>query len=231
MSVSRHFRLPAAFAVLLIAATILATQEPAIAQNLLRNGDFSEGSGNLPSYWYSRDWIDLPTTTFKWIPPSSGEPGMVVIQNQVENLASWNQLVRLDPGWYYVGAEVRSSCEGETRLLYGALVTLADWGIVSNDLKPSEDWQDLAFYVEVGSGGAQVRVQLQLACFPGFRKGLARFRGASVVKVDSPPPGAKKFHLDESRVRFGGRRWSIVLLLVSLTIAGAAGWIILPRTI
>ena len=79
---------------------------------------------------------------------------MVAIENEVENAASWNQLVPSDPGWYYVGAEVRSSCEGETRLLYGALVTLADLGIVSDDLKPSEDWQDLAFYVEVGKTAA-----------------------------------------------------------------------------
>ncbi len=231
MIASVRFRLLAAFAASLIAATIMAKPEPVIAQNLLRNGDFSEGAGNLPSYWHSQDWIDLPTTTFKWIPPSGGEPGMVVIENQVENLASWNQSVHLDPGWYYVGAEVRSSCEGETRLLYGALVTLADLGIISNDLKPSEDWQDLAFYVEVGSGGAQVQVRLRLACFPGFRKGRAQFRSASVVKVNSPPPGAKQFHLDESRRLYGGGRWSLLLLLVLLMVAAAAGWTILPRTI
>ena len=231
MIASHRFRLLAAFALSLIAATIMARPAPAMAQNLLRNGDFSEGAGSLPSYWYSQDWIDLPTTTFKWIPPSGGEPGMVVIENQLENLASWNQSVRLDPGWYYVGAEVRSSCEGETRLLYGALVTLADLGIVSADLKPSEDWQDLAFYVEVGSGGAQVQVGLRLACSQGFRKGRAQFRSASVVKVDSPPPAAKQFYLDESRSHFGGGRWSMLLLLVPLMIAAAAGWAILPRTI
>jgi len=228
---SDRFPLLAALAAALLAGAIVAGPAPAMAQNLLRNGDFSEGAANQPSYWYSQDWIDLPTTTFKWIPPSGGEPGMAVIENEVENAASWNQRVRLDPGWYYVGAEVRSSCEGETRLLWGALVTLADLGIVSDDLKPSEDWQDLAFYVEVGSGGAQVQVGLRLACFAGFRKGRAQFRGASVIKVDSPPPRAKQFHLDESRSHYGGARWSLLLLSALLMIAAAVGWTILPRTI
>ena len=223
-------RLAAMLAMALVAAGIIARPAPAIAQNLLRNGDFSQGAGGIPSYWYSQDWIDLPTTRFKWIPPSGGEPGMAVIENQRENAASWNQTVRLDPGWYYVGAEAKASCEGETRLLYGALVTLDDLGIVSDDLKPSEDWQELAFYVEVGSDGAQVQVGLRLACFGGYRKGLAQFRSASVVRVDSPPPGTKQFELDESRSHFGGGQWSLLLLLVPLMIA-VAGWRILPRKI
>ncbi len=231
MIASHRFHLLTALAASLIAATITARPAPAMAQNLLRNGDFSEGVGNFASYWRTEKWIDLPTTQFKWIPPSGGEPGMVIIENQVENSSSWYQSVRLDPGWYYVGAEVKASCEGDTRILYGALVTLADYGITSADLRPSEDWQNLAFYLEVGSGGAEVQVQLRLACFPGFRKGLAQFRSAAVVKVDSPPPGAKQVHLDESRSHFGGGQWSMLLLLIPLMIAGVAGWTILPRTI
>ena len=72
---SVRFRLLAALAASLIGATIMARPARLWLQNLLRNGDFSEGSGNLPSYWYSQEWIDLPTTTFRWIPPSGGEPG------------------------------------------------------------------------------------------------------------------------------------------------------------
>ncbi len=221
----------AAFAASLIAAIIMARPEPVIAQNLLRNGDFSEGGGNQPSYWYADDWIDLPTTTFKWIPPSGGEPGMAVIENQTNNAANWSQSVRLDPGWYYVGAEIKASCEGESRVLYGAFVTLKDLGAATDPLKPSEDWQDAAFYLEVGSGGAQVQVRLRLVCFRDYPKGRAWFRSASVVKVNSPPHDARQFHLSGSRNHFGGKRWSLLLLAASLAIGALAGWAILPASI
>ncbi len=228
---SRRSLLPAALAICLIAAGIMASPAPSSAQNLLRNGDFSEGVGNFPSYWHTEEWIDLPTTQFMWVPPSGGDPGMVIIENQVENSSSWYQPVHLDPGWYYVGAEVKASCAGDTRILFGALVTLADPGIVSADSKPSADFQNLAFYLEVGPGGADVQIWLRLACFPGLKIGQARFRSASVVKVDSPPPGSKQFRLGDAREHFGGARWSMLLLALLLMIGVAAGWAILPRTI
>jgi len=228
---SARSRSLAAIGALLIAAAILGVRKSDAAENLLRNGDFSEGTGNTPAYWYPEQWIDLPTTQHMWLPPSGGEPGMAVIQNQVENAASWSQSVHLDPGWYYVGAEVKATCEGKDKLLYGALVTLTDLGIVSAELKPMTDWQNSSFYVEVGDGGAQVEVALRLACFPTYKKGQAFFRGASVVKVDSPPPQARQFHLDQSRDHFYGRHWTMLLLVVPLLIAAAAGWILLPPEI
>ncbi len=231
MTASVRSRALAAIAALLIAAALAGIAKANTTENLLRNGDFSEGTGNTPKYWHPQEWIDLPTTQHMWIPPSGGEPGMAVIQNQVENAASWTQWVHLDPGWYYVGAEVKATCEGKDKLLYGALVTLTDLGVVSAELRPMTDWQNLSFYVEVGAGGAEVQVELRLACFPTYKKGLAFFRGASVVKVDSPPPEARQFHLDEARDHFYGRHWTMLLLVLPLLLAALAGWIILPREI
>ncbi len=228
---SLRARLLAMLAMSLIVAGIMASPAPAIAQNLLRNGDFSEGAGNQPSYWYPDDWIDLPATTFKWIPPLGGEPGILVIENQVENAADWSQSLHLDPGWYYVGAEIKASCEDHRRVLSGAFVTLKDLGIATGDLRPSEDWQDAAFYLEVGSGGAQVQVRLRLVCFAGYPKGRASFRSASVVKVDPPPHEARQFQLDRFRNHFGGKRWSLLLLAASLAIGAIAGWMILPSSL
>ena len=214
-----------------IVAAIIARPAPASAQNLLRNGDFSEGAGNHPSYWYPDDWVDLPDTTFNWIPPSNGEPGMAVIDSKVLNTANWSQSVRLDPGWYYVGAEVKASCAGDAGFLSRAFVTLSDLGIATDELTPSQDWRNAAFYLEVGSGGAQVEVQLRLTCFRGYRQGRAWFRSASVVKVDSPPHEARQFHLDGSRNHYGGKRWSLLLLAASLAIGAVAGWTILPSSL
>ena len=40
--------------------------------------------------------------------PSGGEPGMVSVENRADNMARWVQHVHLNPGWYYVGAQVET---------------------------------------------------------------------------------------------------------------------------
>jgi hypothetical protein len=220
-----------ALATVLIAAAILTGAASARAQNLLRNGDFSQGSGNTPAYWHTQSWIDLPTTQFIWIGPSGSEPGMVAIENHLENDSYWFQRLHLDPGWYFVGAQARAECSGEGKgpVKLGALVSITDLGVVSNDLIPANaDWQYLTFYLKVGDRGADVEVALRLSCFSGYQNGQALFRGASVVRVDAPPAGGRLIDLDEARDHFGGKPWTLLLLVVPLLLGAVAGWRLLP---
>ena len=211
----------------------IAMSGAASAQNLLRNGDFGAGTGNNPSYWHTLGWIDLPSTKYIWLPPEGGDLGLVSTTDQLGNDAAWTQSLHLDPGWYYVGAQAKALCASskyDQRLEYGALISLADVGVVSPDLVPSSDYQELGLYVKVGPLGADVQVQLRLVCPVNYDVGQAFFRAASVVKVDSPMPRARSFDLDEVRSHFGGKPRSLLLLAAGLAIGALAGWMILPES-
>ncbi len=209
-----------------ISIGLIASCESALAQNVLVNGDFSEGAGDLPSAWNTQSWIDLQSTKYEWIRPSADEPGVVAIDNRGWNDARWIQSLRLEPGWYYVGAQAKAGCEGrQGRLRSGALVSLTDLGVVSNDLRGTGDWENLSFYLKIGAHGAEVQIALRLHCLPSYdQAGHAMFRGASVVRVDGPPGAGSAIDLDEARAHFGGNPWSLLLIAIPLLAGIAAGW-------
>ena len=214
------------FGVLLITALIFPAPDSAGAQNLLRNGDFSAGIGNLPLGWHTDSWVDLPTTKYVWIKPHGGEPGMVSVENRSDNAARWVQSLHLNPGWYYVGAQVETIDVGMEPAKAGAMVGLTGIGVVPNDLKGSHDWQTVSFYLKVGEGGADAQVALGLGFFNGYDTGQALFRGASVVPIDAPPDASDTIDLDEVNAHFGrGSRWSLLLPVVPLLATIVWGWI------
>jgi hypothetical protein len=213
----------------IFAAVMLAFAGFARADNLLLNGDFSEGTGDQPAHWQPQNWIDLPSAKFTWIKPSGGEPGMVSIDNTAQNDTRWVQPLHLAPGWYYLGAQIETIDVGRNPTRSGALVGLIELGVTSDDLKGSNDWQNEAVYLKVGPGGADVQFALRLSGFGGFNAGQALFRGASVVPIDAPPTeGDNVIELDTVRDHFGaGSRWSMLLLIAPLLASAAAGWMIL----
>ncbi len=225
--IAMRFWIVVSLGVSLIVALIFAVPDSAGAQNLLRNGDFSEGIGNVPLGWHAESWIDLPTTKCVWIKPHAGEPGMVSIENRSDNAARWVQSLHLKPGWYYVGAQVETIGVGMDPAKPGAVVGLTGMGLVANDLKGSHDWQNGYFYLKVGEGGGDAQVALGLGFFGGYDTGQALFRGASVVPVDAPPDPNDTIDLDEVNAHFGrGSPWSLLLLVVPLLVTIVWGWII-----
>ncbi len=231
---------------LVIAALASGPRNSSAADNLLRNGDFSEGSGDTPAYWTTQSWIEMPTTTYMWIKPSGGEAGVIAIQSRADNDARWVQSVYLSPGWYYVGAELHTVEVGNGMFQSGAMVGLMELGVVhegkqeashirierasSRQVTGDTDWQKRGFYLKVDGTGAEVQIALRLGYFESPNTGLALFRGASVVAIDAPPPDAgPRIDLDATRRHFAGNRWSILLALIPLLIGSAGGWIILGR--
>ena len=236
-------RAPAAFracilallGVLLIAAAFLARPDFSAAQDLvhsedlLRNGDFAAGAGDTPEGWRRESWVDLPTTRFLWIKPAGGEPGMVSVQNDADNMARWVQDVHLKPGWYYVGAQVETIGLGTDESKTGAMVSLTGLGVVGRDLTGSNDWTTSSFYLKVGAGGADVPIALGIGFAARYDQGQALFRGASVVPIDRPPPGRHPvIDLDRVNDHFGrGSNWPLAMLLAPLIAAAVAGWLVL----
>ena len=219
------------FGVLLTAALTFAGPDSAAAQNLLRNGDFSEGTGSIPLGWHTESWVDLPTTRYTWIKPYGSQPAAVSIENRSDNGGCWVQSLHLKPGWYYVGAQVETIDVGTDPAKSGAVISLTGMGVPADDLKGSHDWQTTSFYLKVGEGGVDAQVALGLGFFGGYDTGQALFRGASVVPIDAPPDPDHApdnvIDLDEVNAHFGqGSPWSLLLLVVPLIVTIGLGWII-----
>ncbi len=215
--------------IILIAVALVPASDSRAADNLLLNPDFAAGNDSKPADWGTQSWIEMPTTEYIWIRPSGNEPGTVAIVSSYENQARWIQPLHLDPGWYYVGAQVRTIGVGSSSFQTGAMIALTDVGALSDELNGTSDWQNLFFYLKVGRAGADVQVALQLGYLGGFNTGQALFRGASVVPIGAPPADAPAIDLDVVRAHFGGNPWSLLPLLAATLIGIATGWIIYRR--
>jgi hypothetical protein len=205
----------------------LAPGKPHAAQNLLRNADFSKGSGDAPDHWRTGGWIQTPgTTIFAWI-HKPGAPAMLMVDNRLSNDARWVQSLTLAPGWYHMSAEIRA--DPVSPYLIGANISILEDSIMSADVRGTTGWRPVGFYLEVGKKGADVDLALRVGFFLNLTKGRAFFRNASVVKVAGPPPGAVHvYDLDAIRERSQpkpiGKPWTLVAVFVALSIAAAIGW-------
>jgi len=215
-----------AFALIILAVMVLSAMFsiPAdAADNLLKNGDFSEGSDNQPAAWKSETWIDLPTTAFTWIAPFSGEPGELEISNNKLNDSRWIQSVTLSPGLYYAGAEIFTQGV-PVQSWAGALVSIGDEGVASMDVKGNSNWNERGVYFTVSRPQTKVDVKLRLAGFKNFAIGEAFFRNAVLYKLDSAPKGAMVLDLDADRRLWAGNPWTLLPIWLLLVIALVIGW-------
>jgi hypothetical protein len=197
-------------------------------RNLLNNGDFARGSGNSCDGWRVDAWILSPTATeFKWVPPSGAEPAELEIDTHHDNDARWEQTVSLAPGWYYFSVEART--EKILQFFIGATISVLEDSIMSANLKRTNDWTKLGFYLRVGPKGADVDVALRVGGFMNLNRGKAFFRRASVVKVSGPPPGDQHvFDLEQIRKDEVtgpiGQTWSLVATFIAFIVIAMVGW-------
>ncbi|HKV56566.1 MAG TPA: hypothetical protein VJN94_18165 [Candidatus Binataceae bacterium] len=207
----------------------LLVASPALAaKNLLNNGDLDRGSGDSVDGWRIDAWVLSPgTTDYHWIAPHGSEPGEVEVFTHRDNDARWVQGLNLGPGWYYIGASVRT--RGVLPYFDGASVSVLEDGIMSEDLRGDNDWKRIGLYLKVGSGGADIDVALRLGGYMNLTRGQAFFRGARVVKVLAPPLGAMHV-FDLEKIRKSevsgpiGHRWTLVTTFILLGVTTLIGW-------
>ncbi|HEX3409153.1 MAG TPA: hypothetical protein VHS07_02680 [Candidatus Binataceae bacterium] len=221
-----------AFVCSFMALVFTAVGAPRVARaagvNLLNNGDFARGSGSSCVGWRVDAWIlSSSATEFKWIAPSGAEPAELEIDTHHDNDARWLQTVSLTPGWYYLSVEART--EKILPFFIGATISVLEDSIMSANLKRTNNWTKLGFYLRVGPKGADVDVALRVGGFMNLNRGKAFFRRASVVRVDAPPAGETQvFDLEQIRKDEVtgpiGRTWSLVAVFLAFLILAAAGW-------
>jgi hypothetical protein len=199
----------------------------AYAQNLLRNGDFSEGSDLKPDGWDAESWVLRPTTTFSWIAPQDGNSGNLEITCGLKDDARWTQSLKIaGPAIYFVGVEVRT--ENVDDQLGGAFVTLSYEGMVaavSSDVSGTTDWQRIGFLVRIPEKTYDVEVKLRLGGMLNFTTGRAFFRNARVFLVQRAiPPGTMVYDLKFVRNAWRGRPWTVPVSFLMLIVGSVVGW-------
>lgn len=226
-------RIGIALVLLALALMIEPCGADAVERNLLNNGDFADGAGTSCDGWRVDAWILTPTATdFTWIRPVGKEPGELEVDTHHDNDARWQQTVSLDPGWYYFSVEART--EKILPFFIGATISVLEDSIMSADLKRTNNWTKLGFYLRVGPKGADVDVALRLGGFMNLNRGKAFFRHAAVVRVSGPPPGEPHvFDLEQIRKDEVtgpiGRTWSLVATFLAFLLVAVCGWWLFSR--
>ncbi|MGA2412559.1 MAG: hypothetical protein ABSG46_19515 [Candidatus Binataceae bacterium] len=212
----------------LLGLVLAAASAPAAARNLLNNGDLSRGSGNSCDGWRSDAWILSPTTTeFTWIAPEAGNPGQLEVNSLHDNDARWTQTLSLTGGWYRLSVWARS--EDTLTFFTGANISVLEDGIVSADLRGTQDWRELYLYLNIPPHGADVEIALRLGGYMNLTRGKAFFRDARVERIDAPPAGADHvFDLGSIRKSEAGapigQIWTLFATYIVLGLVAFSGW-------
>ena len=172
--------------VLLIASLPLLTSSWArAADNLLVNGNLTEGSGLSPEGWQVHQW-HAGGSVLSWQPGAGG--GQLQIVSKGPNDAQWVQHLRLGPGWYHFSAQLRSHQVGSENT-GASLCLLQDW-VSSQELHGDHDWQNVDFYVREGGAGADVDVACRLGGYGNLNTGEVECRAIQAIEVSAPAAGS-----------------------------------------
>ena len=213
--------------------------------NLVRNGDLTEGSGDIPSDWRTTSQSDLRTgSSFLW-QHQPGSPGELRLINRKPNITDWSQTVELSSGWYFLTGEIKAAGSRDELATIGIHVLGHEFGSAPLETAAGHgQWSPTKLYIRIGAERRNVQIICQLE-----GRGDASFRHIKLVAAPggTPPPGAPQADLGSIRQKpleafrgadptaFSppqGRPWSIVALLLALMGITLWGWIALaPRAL
>ena len=168
--------------------------------NILVNGDLTRGSGNQPDHWKTDAWKNEPSyTTYHW----DRATNELEISSTKPNDARWAQSVHLDPGWYHFTADIRTEGVGQDPNLGGGCLAILEDGIVSQQLRGTNNWQTMGLYLKVGNSSADLQVACRLGGYASLNTGKVFCRNLQAVKIAAPPANAApEYDLDQ--IRGGG---------------------------
>ncbi len=200
---------------------LLAAADVAGAQ-LIKNGNFAQGSGGTPSEWRIDRWdTNAGTTEFLWKAPSGSEPGQAGIRNTKPNDARYVQDLHVkEETWYHIAGKIRTENIGQAAI--GAYLSLMEGFQNSQDIKGSEkDWQPVELWVKTEKWQDRLTLALRVGGYSSLNTGEAWFSDITVEPVSGPPPNAKNVYQPASG---GGgfaplSLWALILLLGLMTAA------------
>ncbi|HTY56149.1 MAG TPA: hypothetical protein VMB26_13155 [Candidatus Binataceae bacterium] len=202
-----------------------AIQVPA-GTNKIANGSFAKGAGDSPDHWRTEGWEQKSdVTSYTWIHESS-QPAELEVDNSKPNDARWMQAIDLEPGWYYLGAQVRTEGVGQNNT--GASVSIMEDGAMSHDVRGTTSWHEIGFYLKIGSRGGDIEIALRVGGYASLNTGRAFFRDVKVIPVKAPAEGVASFELDTVRKESAeppvGQPWTLAATFVLLAAISYFGW-------
>jgi hypothetical protein len=212
----------------LVALTIVFRSPLAVAQNLLVNGDFSQGSGEQPGHWKAESWIRRDSTEFIWIPPFGSDPGELGIASSKLNDARWKQSIVLPPGLYNAGVDILSRGIPQESWA-GAFMSIGDQGVASMDVKGNSMWVRREIFFKTSRDKTKIEVKLRLGGLTNFATGRTFFRNATLTKIDSAPSGALLLDVDANERLWSGSHWTLLLIFLPLVLVMLWAWRLLGK--
>lgn len=204
----------------LVWMVVLCVAAPARAE-LVKNGDFAQGSGGTPAEWRIDRWdTGTGATEFLWKGPSGSDPGQAGIRNTKPNDARYVQDLRVkEETWYHISGKVRTENIGQAAI--GAYLSLMEGFQNSQDIKGTEDWQTIELWVKTEKWQDRITLALRVGGYSSLNTGEAWFSNISAEVVSGPPPNAKNVYQPASG---GGgfaplSLWALILLLGLITAA------------
>lgn len=191
-------------------AIVAAGVPTAGAEELLKNGTFTEGAGEVPTHWHTDAWSP-PLSRFGWEVGPDGT-GTISITSPQPNDARWCQTVAVEPGaTYRITARVRTKEVGTAH--FGAFLTIEPLRDYSADLRATQDWQPLELVVS-NHEESSWDVCGRLGSYSSLNTGAAWFADFSMVLVGPPPPRPSRLAqaLGASLGAVSGARWSTIAL-------------------
>ncbi len=204
--------------------------------NLVRNGDLTEGSGDIPGDWRTASQSEVKVrSSFLWEhqPESPGELRLI---NPKPNITDWSQTITLSSGWYFLTGEIKAAGSRDELATIGIHVLGHEFGSTPLETAVGRgQWSRTQLYIKIGSDRRNVQIICQLE-----GRGDASFRHIKLVAAPGPPPpGAPEADLTAIRQKAPtashgadptafsppqGRPWSIVALLLALIGITLWGW-------
>ncbi|HYA34956.1 MAG TPA: hypothetical protein VEF03_05020 [Candidatus Binataceae bacterium] len=216
-----------------IAATALCDD------NLLVNGDLSQGSKDTPLVWRA-DTLIATAGSLQWIHPADA-PGELRISNDGSNIAQWSQPVDLDRGWYLLTAEMRSDAKPANGVVLGIRIGGRTFGVSPGE---GRAWSHVGAYFKLGDReeyDAKPEIVCQLSA-----KGAVSWRQIRLIKVAQEPASGRYAQIDVAQAlaarserksiarpkRYAlaaGAPWTVPFVMLLFAAIAVAGWVRLGR--
>jgi hypothetical protein len=191
-------------------AVVVAGRTAAGAEEMLKNGAFTEGADGVPAHWHSDAWSP-PLSRFGWEVGPDGT-GAISITSPQPNDARWCQTVAVEPGaTYRISARVRTKEVGMAH--FGAFLTIEPLRDYTPDLRATQDWQPLELVVR-NQEETSWDVCGRLGSYSSLNTGAAWFTDFSMVLAAPPPPRPSRLTqaLGVTFAALSGARWSTIAL-------------------
>ena len=177
----------ALLALILILCPFCAAQAEAEAENLLRNGDFSQIDGDLPEGWRRDMWLTDAGVSLLSVDPDGYDGNCVTVVNVDANDARFAQTVRVEPDTLYcVSGMIRA--EGCDTDGYGATLSIEDVFVYSDGLYDTDgEWEYVELYGWTGPDQTALTVFARVGGYGMLSRGSASFDDLAVTRVDEAP--------------------------------------------